>query len=197
MSLPPIILASASPRRLALLRQMGLQCRVMPSEVEEVHEATFPAPEIARINAQRKAVSVANQFPDDLIIGADTLVYLEGKLYGKPRDWTDAERMLRELEGRTHQVVTAVCLVHQGAARQNLFAEISQVTFKPLTAEAIRSYLSSINPLDKAGAYAIQENGEKLVERVSGSLSNVVGLPVERLQTELSAWEQWPRENRL
>ena len=119
---------------------------------------------------------------------ADTTVCLEHRIFGKPSDLADAERMLEQLQGRTHEVVTAICLVHLREHRQKVFAESTSVTFRPLNGDIIRQYLSLIDPLDKAGAYAIQEKAEMIVEEYSGSFSNVVGLPLERLQVELEAW---------
>ena len=188
MNLPRPILASASPRRTELLRQFNLEFEIVPSDASEIHHEQLTAGETAQINAYRKARSVAKKLPDALVLGADTLVCLDGRLFGKPRDLPEARRMLRELEGHTHQVVTGVCLIHLRAHRQRVFAEMTDVTFHPLSSEQIGRYLSSINPLDKAGAYAIQENGYMLVQEVAGSYSNVIGLPMERLQAELKAW---------
>jgi septum formation protein len=180
-----IILASASPRRTELLQQLDVEFRVIPSDAEEIHDGQLTATEVAQINAYRKARAVAKKFPDALVIGADTLVYLGTRLYGKPANMTDAHRMLDELQGRTHEVVTGVCLVNLREHHQKIFAETTQVTFRPLTSELIDLYLRKINPLDKAGAYAIQEGGEIIVKESVGSFSNVVGLPLERLEEEL------------
>jgi septum formation protein len=98
--------------------------------------------------------------------------------------------MLKQLSGQAHEVVTGICLIHLRGHRQRIFAESTAVKFRPLTVKEIRDYLARINPLDKAGAYAIQEHGDKIVEHISGSLSNVIGLPVERLQEELALWER-------
>jgi septum formation protein len=145
------------------------------------------------VNAYRKTRAVAKKFPDALVIGADTLVHLNEKLYGKPTSMEEAYTMLEELQGRTHQVTTAVCFLHLRERRQRMFSDDTIVTFRELDAPKIRRYLSHVNPLDKAGAYAIQESGEMIVERIEGSYTNVVGLPVERLTTELRRWsEQWP-----
>lgn len=146
------------------------------------------------MNAYRKARAVAKRFPDALVLGADTLVYLdrETKLFGKPATQAEAFRMLEQLEGRTHAVITGVCLVHLREHRQRVFAEWTDVRFHPLTARQIRKYLALINPLDKAGAYAIQEHGELVVAEISGSYSNVVGLPVERVREVLDEWQRTP-----
>ncbi len=188
MNLPPLILASASPRRAELLAQLNLEFQVLPSPASEVaHEHLTPR-EICQLNAHRKARAVAKKLPDTLVLGADTLVFLEGEILGKPANLEEAFRMLERLSGRTHQVVTGVDLVHLRAHRERVFAESTDVTFRPLTAKEIRAYLAKVNPLDKAGAYAIQEHGELIIEDVEGSYNNVIGLPTERLQAELDAW---------
>ena len=188
MNLPQVILASGSPRRSELLRRMGLDFKVVPSDAEEAHSEELTATEISQLNAYRKARAVAKKCPDALVLGADTLVYLETKLFGKPANIEDAYRMLKQLQGRTHQVVTGVCLIHLRNHRQKMFAESTSVTFRALNAAQIQNYLGRTRPLDKAGAYAIQEYGETIVSHVNGSLSNVIGLPIERLRTELERW---------
>lgn len=188
MNVPPIILASASPRRSELLRQLGVEFRVVTSDAVEVHHGELTAREISQVNAYRKARAVAKKFPDELVLGADTLVFLDTILFGKPGSLEHAYEMLEKLQGRTHEVVTAICLLQLRTHRQKIFTETTTVTFRPLDAVAIRRYLNNVNPLDKAGAYAIQEEGESIVEKISGSYTNVVGLPIERLQAELRDW---------
>ena len=188
MNLPQLILASASPRRAELLREIGLRFRVVPSEALEIHHEQLTARELCQLNAYRKARAVAKKIPDALVLGADTLVCLGTQLFGKPANLSEAEMMIGQLQGRTHQVVTGVCLVQLRQCRQRIFAETTQVTFRRLEPKQIRYYLGAVHPLDKAGAYAIQEKGDLIVERISGSYSNVVGLPVERLRTELHTW---------
>ncbi len=188
MNLPPFILASASPRRAELLRQLDLEFQVVPSEAVEIFDEQLSPLEICQLNAHRKARAIAKKIPDALVLGADTLVFLERDIFGKPRDLADAQRMLARLQGRTHQVVTGVSLIHLRARRERIFAVSTDVTFRPFDEMEIRDYLSKINSLDKAGAYAIQEHGELLVEKISGSYTNVVGLPLEKLRAELSAW---------
>lgn len=190
MTLPPLILASASPRRAELLRDLGLEFTVITSAAEEAHQEDFTARELCLVNAYRKAHVVAKRHPQALVLGADTLVYLGTTLYGKPADMADARRMLGELAGHTHQVVTAVCMLHLERHRCRLFAETTNVTFKPVTSEQIATYLAAIQPLDKAGAYAIQDHGDHIVERINGSFSNVVGLPAERVKHELARWRR-------
>ncbi|MGO8931077.1 MAG: Maf family protein [Limisphaerales bacterium] len=186
--LPPLILASASPRRVELLRQLSLDFKVVPGDVAEVHHDQLTAREASQINAYRKARTIAKRFPDALVLAADTLVCLEAAVFGKPATLEAAYHMLEQLQGRTHQVVTGICLLHLRGHRQVVFVESTAVTFHPLDGVSIRRYLNLVNPLDKAGAYAIQEEGDLIVEKIAGSYTNVVGLPLERLTAELSAW---------
>lgn len=188
MNLPPLILASASPRRSELLRELGVEFRVVPSDATELLNDQLTAGELSQVNAYRKARVVAKKCPDALVLGADTVVYLGTALFGKPADREKACQMLEQLQGRTHEVVTGLCLLNLRQHRQRIFTEVTEVTFHPLNTEKIRHYLSNMNPLDKAGGYAIQEQGELIVEGISGSYSNVVGLPLERLRAELEAW---------
>lgn len=189
MEMPTLILASASPRRAELLRQLNVEFQIMPGNAEEVaHEHLSPF-EICQLNAHRKARVVAKKFPDVLVLGADTLVFLDGEIFGKPRNLAEAHAMLNRLQGRTHQVVTGVCLMQLRLHREKIFAASTDVTFHPLNADQIRDYLLLIDPLDKAGAYAIQEHGEKIVAEIFGSYSNVIGLPVEQLRKELNSFQ--------
>ncbi len=188
MKLPPLILASASPRRAELLRQLNLDFQIIPSEAAEILDEQLSPLELCQLNAHRKARVVAKKIPDALVLGADTLVFSGGQIMGKPADLAGARRMLARLQGRTHEVVTGVSLIHLRAYRERTFAVSTDVTFRPLTAGQIDGYLSKMNPLDKAGAYAIQEHGDTIVSEISGSFSNVVGLPVEQLKAELEAW---------
>lgn len=190
MNTPPFILASSSPRRFELLRGLGVDFSVVPSDADEVHNEQLTATEVSQLNAYRKARAVAKKFPDSLVLGADTLVYLGTTLFGKPRSLDEACRMLKQLQGKTHEVVTGVCLLRLRGHRQRIFAESTRVKFRKLDTKQIREYLGLINPLDKAGAYAIQEHGDKIVESIAGSMSNVIGLPIERLEQELQAWRR-------
>lgn len=184
--LPRIILASASPRRAELLHEMGLHVDVVPSRAQEVESGHLDPLELALTNACRKAVAVSDQHRDALVIGADTVVALGGRCFGKPADNREAAKMLRALSGKTHEVITGVCLVRKSTGDLEVFAEVSRVRFRRLTSRTIADYLGKVDVLDKAGAYGIQEHGEMLVKGMSGSLSNVVGLPIERLQAALA-----------
>jgi septum formation protein len=181
-----LILASSSPRRRDLLEEAGYTFAVVPAEVEELADARLGAEELVRRNAVLKAQEVAVRHPETLVLGSDTLVALDGEPFGKPGDLEEAFAMLTRLAGRTHSVLTGVCLVHLAEDRELLFVEETRVTFRPLGPEQIRHYLGLINPLDKAGSYAAQEHGEFIIERTEGSWTNVVGLPMERLALALA-----------
>ena len=192
MNSPLLILASASPRRVELLRHLGVDFKIVPSEVREIQQEELSARELAQINAYRKARSVAKKHPDALVLAADTVVSLETALFGKPASLEQAYLMLEQMQGRTHHVVTAVCLLQLRHRRQRLFCESTAVTFRTLNSVKIRRYLTHTNPLDKAGAYGIQERGEELIEKIAGSYTNVVGLPLEQLAAELQSWAGIP-----
>lgn len=185
-NLPPVILASASPRRSELLASMDIEFEVVPSHVEELIDGYDFIPDLCEANARIKADPIADLHPECLVVAADTMVYLEDTLYGKPTDLDDAHRMLTRLQGRTHQVTTGVSLVYHNEEISKSFSVITNVTFLSLDAGQISEYLAKIDPLDKAGGYAIQEHKQMIAKRVSGSVSNVVGLPVERLKEELN-----------
>jgi septum formation protein len=176
-----VILASASPRRKQLLCRMGVKFRAIAANVDERRRSRLSPRELATRLALAKARAVARRFPDAVVIGADTIVTLNGKLFEKPRDLKQAARMLGQLQGKTHRVITGVCVLHLREKKKALFAETTKVTFRKMTSQQIREYLRLINPLDKAGAYAAQEHTDCIIARVEGSFSNVVGLPSETL----------------
>ena len=172
-----IILASASPRRSALLREAGpafASMRIMTSHVEEGSDPLE--------NAMLKAEACARMEPRAIVIGADTVIRLGNETIGKPADLEDAKRILAKLSGRTHDVATGVCVRCLEADILVRFEEATHVTFRTLTPEIIDNYMKAVNVLDKAGAYAIQEHGDEIIEKIDGSLTNVIGLPVERLK---------------
>ena len=175
-----IILASQSPRRSELLTREGVEFRVVVRDTDEVHDASMAPEVLCATNAAAKAAAVAAEYPEDTVIGADTLVFIDGHPLGKPADEAEAVAMLMRLQGRTHCVCTAVAVFMPGGERRD-FAEISKVTFRPLDEADIRHYMSLVHVYDKAGAYAIQEHGDLIIERFEGDLDNVIGLPVTRL----------------
>lgn len=175
---PDIILASSSPRRRYLLSRAGLAFRVVPSAVDEEALAADDPEAYVRALAEAKADEVAQRFPQSWVIGADTIVVVDGRILGKPRSEAEAKRMLASLSGRTHRVLTGWCV--RNASRDFRFLDVAatEVLFKTLSPEEIDWYVGTGEPFDKAGAYAIQGIGTFLVRRIHGSYTNVVGLPV-------------------
>ena len=171
------MLASASPRRAELLRAAGIPFEVAPADVDEsVREGETPLAYVRRI-AEDKARATSRRFPGRVILAADTTVVVDGEVLGKPTDAADARRMLSRLSGRAHEVLTGVCVVDpSGHIRTEV--ETTTVVFAPLHAEEIGWYVASGEPMDKAGAYAIQGLASRFVQRIEGSYTNVVGLPV-------------------
>ena len=176
-----IILASASPRRKALLTDLGITFKVQIAAVAEIDEGGPPA-SIVEANARRKCMAVAQTCSEPtLIIAADTLVFLDEQVLSKPTDLEDAGRMLRLLSGNTHQVVTGLAVYDAGSDRLVQGSESTDVTFRPLTAEEISCFVDIVRPLDRAGAYTVDGPGSLLVSRYDGCYQNVLGLPIIRL----------------
>lgn len=148
----------------------------------------FTIRELTICNATRKAQRVSQTLPDAVVLAADTLVTIDGRVLGKPVDIEDAVRILRHLSGRAHEVWTAVCIRQDARGKSQSFHEISRVHFRELSDRAIRDYLANVDPLDKAGAYAAQGHGTEIIERIEGSYSNVVGLPMEKTTRALRAF---------
>ncbi|MDQ7822433.1 MAG: Maf family protein [Candidatus Eremiobacteraeota bacterium] len=183
-----IVLASSSPRRSELLATIGLSFKVLEPNAREVGDAPGSAPlslspkEIAKTNALLKARKVSPMVNGDaVIVGADTIVVLQGELLGKPRSCREACQMLTRLSGKTHKVITGVAVLNTHTGKEVLGSEETDVTFRRLSAKEIEGYVASGEPLDKAGAYGIQGKGALLVQRVKGCYFNVVGLPLVRM----------------
>jgi septum formation protein len=174
--IPMLVLASASPRRQELLRSAGISFEVQPADIPENALPGEAAKDCAERLARDKALAVARQRPHDFVLGADTVVVVDGQLLGKPTDAADAARMLRMLSGREHQVITGVCLVV--SAQPSVASETTVVTMSEITEKDIADYVASGEPMDKAGAYAIQGLASRWIPRIEGDYSNVVGLPV-------------------
>jgi len=179
-----LILASASPRRAELLRNAGIAFTVEPANVPEEPMPNEPPLQYARRLAGDKARAVCALHSDSVVLGADTVVVIDEYLLEKPKDNADAVRMLRLLSGRTHQVITGVCVVAPNFEQTE--AEITEVCFSPLTEQEIAGYIAIREPMDKAGAYAIQGIASRWVERIDGCYFNVVGLPVARVYRMLN-----------
>ena len=175
---PNIILASQSPRRRYLLERAGLTFSVIPSEFDENSVPLSDPSDYVRTLAKAKAEDVGAQHPDSWVIGADTIVVVDGRMLGKPASRKEAGEMLRRLSGRTHQVLTGWCVRRLSIGMSHSETACTDVLFKELSADEIRWYIQTGEPFDKAGGYAIQGIGTFLVKRINGSYTNVVGLPV-------------------
>lgn len=187
-----LVLASASPRRAALLSQIGLAFEIRPSDVPEPPHSRYAdkrVDEVTRELALLKAKAVARHCNEGVIIGADTLVSLDGKLFGKPTDDEDAMVMLTQLSGTSHKVVTGVALVDALTERTIVWAETTRVYFRELHKTEIADYIATGEAADKAGAYGIQERGAAFVRRIEGCYFNVVGLPLASLVEHLSNFQ--------
>ncbi|MGJ8638740.1 MAG: Maf family protein [Opitutaceae bacterium] len=176
-----LILASASPRRSELLERMGLAFEVHPSHADEDDSGSNGPEQMVLNNAALKADAMVDSFPDALVLGSDTTVALGESVLSKPADLAEAKAMLRRLSGNVHTVYTAVALRWSGGAFSETFVGRSRVRFKELSDEVIDTYFGIVNPLDKAGAYGIQEGREWIIESVEGSVENVMGLPIQAL----------------
>ncbi|HYF79411.1 MAG TPA: Maf family protein [Symbiobacteriaceae bacterium] len=173
-----IVLASASPRRQELLRQVGLTFRVVPSQVDEQVSEPMQPGDLVKYLALAKAHDVAQREPGALVIGSDTIVVVDDRVLGKPQNRADAIDMLRSLSGRSHQVMTGIALV-QGN-RQLVDYEVTTVQFRPLNQGEIERYVDSGEPMDKAGAYGIQGRAAAMISAIAGDYFTVVGLPLSR-----------------
>ncbi|MDP4624378.1 MAG: Maf family protein [Akkermansiaceae bacterium] len=180
-----VILASGSPRRRELLEAAGLDFEVIVSPAEEIHDASLGMAGLCEMNARLKAEAVAKDYPDAVVIGSDTLVWLEGEALGKPKNMAEAHVMIAKLSGRVHQVCTGVALCGPQDQVRCLHG-VTEVFFRELDEAAVAAYLAKTQPLDKAGAYGIQDHGEMIVERIEGDFDNVMGLPVGKVMGALA-----------
>lgn len=179
-----MILASASPRRRELLKQVTNDFRIIVSDIDEERSYVLPPLEAVLDIAKRKGLKVHNEYPHDLVISADTIVVLDNKIIGKPIDKEDAKRILRKLSGRTHEVITAYCLFKEDKFIERYVS--SKVVFNELSDRLIEEYVESESPLDKAGAYGAQDNDKfPIVKQVIGSTTNVIGFPIEEIKNDL------------
>lgn len=179
-----IILASASPRRKELLEQIGVKFTVIKAEGEEILTTDLPVEAVKELSEQ-KAREVASRSDGTIVIGADTVVAVQGQILGKPKDEKDAVRMLKLLQGSSHEVITGVTVILKERQQTICFAEVTKVQVFPMTEEQILTYVKSKEPMDKAGAYGIQGKFAAYVSGIEGDYNNVVGLPVGRLYQEL------------
>ena len=175
-----LLLASHSPRRRELLTAAGYEFEIASPQVDEKLYVDLTLRELTALNAIRKGLAVARAYPENIVVAADTLIAFDHKIIGKPRDLDEAKKILQRLSGQTHEVCSAVFVCHLARARSTSFDEISRVRFHRLSKQKIDNYLTETNPLDKAGAYAAQAAGSEIIERIDGSFTNVVGLPMEK-----------------
>ena len=184
-----VILASSSPRRQELLKVVVPQFTVIPADIDE----TIPNDVLVNLSAEylaiQKARKIATVHPTSLVIGCDTIVVVDNEILGKPIDNSDAKRMLSILSGKTHKVITGVCLINNGT--EHHFSETTEVEFYKLSEKEISDYINTDEPFDKAGGYGIQGKGSLLVKGITGDYFNVVGLPVSRLNKELNQIHQY------
>ena len=179
-----LILASSSPRRERLMREAGFEFEIIVTDAQEISEKFMIPWDLTVQNAKIKATPVAQTNPNKVVIGADTVVSLDNEIFGKPSDMDEAVKMLARLSGRTHIVTTGVCIIQK--EKNETFYVNTEVTFKPLSGKEISQYVKVIIPLDKAGAYAAQDHGELIIEKYSGSFTNVVGLPMSEVKEALA-----------
>lgn len=181
-----VVLASQSPRRRELMAESGIPFVAKGKITDEYIDPALSLENAIEQIAYEKAEAVQEDYPDDIIIGADTLVCYEGEALGKPKDKADAFRMLKMLSGKTHKVITGVAIIQQ--QRKELFHVETEVTFYEVSDEDIYAYIDTREPLDKAGAYAIQGFGKFLIAKINGDYYNVVGLPIALLYRKLKDW---------
>lgn len=182
-----VVLASQSPRRRELLKESGITFVAKTKVIEEIINPNISIEDAICVIALEKAKAVQEEYPKDIIIGADTMVCYKNEVLGKPKDRTDAYRMLKMLSGQTHRVITGVAIIEEN--HHEVFYAETEVSFYPLTDEDIYTYIDTKEPLDKAGAYGIQGFGKFLIAKINGDYYNVVGLPIAMLYRKLKDWK--------
>lgn len=178
-----IILASASPRRTELLSLIHIDHKVIPSTIKENIDYSMTPESIVKSLAEQKASDVADRYPNDVVIGADTIVVINNEILGKPKNYEEAFKMLSMLSGNTHKVITGVCIIHN--KKKIIFSCTSNVEFSQMSTEEIKEYISEENVYDKAGSYAIQGIGAKYIKKIDGDYYNIMGLPLNLLYQTL------------
>ncbi len=187
-----IVLASSSPRRLELLKSAGIDTIVHPAEINEVILPEETPTELVTRLAKEKALEVAHHYPNRNVLAADTIVYIDNEIIGKPMDRQEARNIIRRLSGRTHCVYTGVCIIRLNDRKDITWFSRTDVSFNPLTENLIEELINNTNPLDKAGGYAIQDHEELLIANYNGLRSNVIGLPIEEVLDKLKLMDITP-----
>jgi septum formation protein len=181
-----LLLASHSPRRRELLLEAGFDFEISAPAISERSDIDLTLRELTALNAIRKGMAAARFRPRNVVLAADTLVAIDDQVLGKPADKDEAVEMLQRLSGRAHEVCTSVFICQRAPAKSASFSEISRVYFQTLTRKKIDNYFTRVDPLDKAGAYAAQGFGRQIIEKIEGSYTNVVGLPMEKTISALA-----------
>ena len=185
-----IILASKSPRRAEILRMIGLDFKVAPSKIKEEINPNIEQNEIAIAISKAKAETISCKYPIDIIIGADTIVVLNGKIFGKPKDLHESKKMLKALSDNTHKVITGVTIINESMGFLKTFSEVTEVLVRKIPTKKIEYYITNFNTLDKAGSYGIQEWFSVWIEKINGCYYNVMGLPISKLYRYLAEFEK-------
>jgi septum formation protein len=188
-----LLLASNSPRRRQLLGDAGFEFHSVAPDVSERLDVGLTLRELTALNAIRKALRVARGHPGKVVLAADTLVALDDQIIGKPADLAEAMTILRRLSGRVHEVCSSVFICHLARTRSTSFHEISRVRFRRLSEKQIKRYIDKVEPLDKAGAYAAQGYGADIIDKIEGSYTNVVGLPMQKTIAALAEFGIVPK----
>ena len=185
-----IILASKSPRRAKILRMIGMNFKIFPSSALEEINQNIGKSKIAESISKKKAKEISIQFPNDIIIGADTIVVSHGEIFEKPKDIIESKKMLKTLSGSSHKVITGVTLINESLGAINTFSETTEVFFKKIPEKQIEYYTNNYNPLDKAGSYGIQEWSSVWIKKINGCYYNVMGLPISKFYERFIKFEK-------
>jgi len=184
-----VILASKSPRRADILRMIGIDFKVIPSNIKEKIDGRITKNKIAEFLSQKKAETISIKYPNDIIIGADTIVISKGEIFGKPKDEEESKQMLKMLSGNSHEVITGVTLINEGKGAIKTFSEATEVFVCEIPKNQIEYYIKNFNTLDKAGGYGIQEWFSIWIEKINGCYYNVMGLPASKFYLNLQEFK--------
>ena len=184
-----VILASKSPRRADILRMIGIDFKVIPSNIKEKIDDRITKNKIAEFLSQKKAETISVKYPNDIIIGADTIVISKGEIFGKPKDEEESKQMLKMLSGNSHEVITGVTLINESKGVIKTFSEVTEVFVRKIPKNQIEYYIKNFNTLDKAGSYGIQEWFSIWIEKINGCYYNVMGLPASKFYLNLQEFK--------
>ena len=184
-----VILASKSPRRAEILRMIGIDFKVIPSNIKEKIDDRITKNKIAEFLSQKKAETISVKYPNDIIIGADTIVISKGEIFGKPKDEEESKQMLKMLSGNSHEVITGVTLINESKGVIKTFSEVTEVFVRKIPKNQIEYYIKNFNTLDKSGSYGIQEWFSIWIEKINGCYYNVMGLPASKFYLNLQEFK--------